>query len=467
MEIFIFEIFILNILISFSENLIVLPFKTLQNKEPSEFKYPLYLMDNLIYSSALIGTPSKNITIFFHSDNFTSNIFYHMCDFVGSSFERKSSSSFKYIKVLNKVYPMENASLVSDKFYFYEDLDLKKTKPYIIPFIYSDNEKEIQGKNFEEHDYTCMSIGLKRNKISYTEHESNLIEQLYKSKNIETYDYTLEYLNENEGRIIIGDEPYIYNTSKIDKKYKVSGAIHDRDKYSFFLNFDSVYMMKNKEEKEEVETLNVKITIESGLILAPDEYKKKIEKLFFKEMKQERKCFNDTIKGNFIYWCDKSAENDIKNKFPTLYFHMQLYYKTFELTYKDLFIEKSGKFYFLIYFKPSSYFNYFEMGKILLKKYTFTFNQYNNHIGYYNEDIKTGEEEEEPKQFFYENKFFWIIIAVCFVIFAFLGFFIGKYVRDTIRKKRLNEVDDDGYDYEQPENEDKRLFEKENNPINE
>ena len=28
-------------------------------------------------------------------------------------------------------------------------------------------------------------------------------------------------------------------------------------------------------------------------------------------------------------------------------------------------------------------------------------------------------------------------------------------------------VDDDGYDYEQPENEDKRLFEKENNHINE
>ena len=129
MEIFIFEIFILNILISFSENLIVLPFKTLQNEEPSEFKYPLYLMDNLIYSSALIGTPSKNITIFFHSQNFSSNIFYHMCDFVGSSFERKSSSSFNYIKVINKVYPMENASLVTEKFYFYEDLDLKKTKP--------------------------------------------------------------------------------------------------------------------------------------------------------------------------------------------------------------------------------------------------------------------------------------------------------------------------------------------------
>ena len=147
-----------------------------------------------------------------------------MCDFVGSSFERKSSSSFNYIKVINKVYPMENASLVTEKFYFYEDLELKKKKPYIIQFIYSDNEKEIQGDKYEEHDYTCMSIGLKRNRLTMYEPETNFIERLFKSKYIETYDFTLEYLTENEGRIIIGDEPYIYNTSKSDRKYKVSRA---------------------------------------------------------------------------------------------------------------------------------------------------------------------------------------------------------------------------------------------------
>ena len=109
----------------------------------------------------------------------------------------------------------------------------------------------------------------------------------------------------------------------------------------------------------------------------------------------------------------------------------------------------------------------FEIGKILLKKYTFTFNQYNNHIGYYNKDIKIEGEDDEEKISFWENKYLWIIVSVLVIIFAGLGIFIGKKVRDNNRKKRLNEVDDDGYDYEQPENEDKRLFEKENNPINE
>ena len=469
MEIFIFEIFILNILFSFGESFIVIPFKTWQKEKPSKNDSPLeiltFLENNNIYSTSLIGTPSKNITIFFHSQNFSSNIFYHMCDFVGSSFERKSSSSFNYIKVINKVYPMENASLVTEKFYFYEDLELKKTKPYIIQFIYSDNEKEIQGDKYEEHDYTCMSIGLKRNRLTMYEPETNFIERLFKSKYIETYDFTLEYLTENEGRIIIGDEPYIYNTSKSDRKYKVSGAIFDKRKNSFYLNFDNIYMMNNKGQKEEMTTLSAKVLIDLGVIIGPEDYRKKIKELFFDNL--EGKCYEDkNNSGKIFYYCDKSAENDIKNNFPTLYFHMQLYFKTFELTYKDLFIEKNGKFYFLIYFKSLNYFNYFEIGKILLKKYIFTFNQYNNHIGYYNEDIKI-EGEEEPKKSFWQNIYFWIIIGVLFVIFAFLGFFIGKKVRDSVRKKRLNEVDDDNYDYVQPENEDKKLFNSEKNAINE
>ncbi len=47
------------------------------------------------------------------------------------------------------------------------------------------------------------------------------------------------------------------------------------------------------------------------------------------------------------------------------------------------------------------------------------------------------------------------------VIFAGLGIFIGKKVRDNNRKKRLNEVDDDNYEYEQPENDDNKLFKNE------
>ena len=44
------------------------------------------------------------------------------------------------------------------------------------------------------------------------------------------------------------------------------------------------------------------------------------------------------------------------------------------------------------------------------------------------------------------------------VVFAILGFFIGKFVYDKVRKKRINEVDDDNYEYASQQNkEDNKL----------
>ena len=145
---------------------------------------------------------------------------------------------------------------------------------------------------------------------------------------------------------------------------------------------------------------------------------------------------------------------------------MKQFVKVFELTYKDLFKEKNDKLYFLMYFKNMNYNPYFEIGSIFLKKYSFTFNQYGNHIGYYNEDIKIEGEEEEPKSF-WENKYLWIIISILIIVFAILGYIIGKKVKDNERKKRINEVDDDNYDYNEPENDDKRLFKSDTNNDNE
>lgn len=34
----------------------------------------------------------------------------------------------------------------------------------------------------------------------------------------------------------------------------------------------------------------------------------------------KEKCTEYYNQSKYFYWCDKSAENDIKNNFPTLYF---------------------------------------------------------------------------------------------------------------------------------------------------
>ena len=194
-----------------------------------------------------------------------------------------------------------------------------------------------------------------------------------------------------------------------------------------------------------------------GIINGPNEYKELIKRHFFNDLIKEGKCFETiTTDKKTIFFCNKSAESNIQNDFPTLYFEMKQYNKLFELTYKDLFREKNGKFYFLIYFGEYSYGEYFTIGTIFLKKYFFTFNQETKMIGYYNEDLPGGKKNKNRNNndnilFFSNYKYLVISIGVLIIIFGAVGFFFGKMVYDRVRKKRINEVEDN-YDYFPEEN---------------
>ena len=105
---------------------------------------------------------------------------------------------------------------------------------------------------------------------------------------------------------------------------------------------------------------------------------------------------------------------------------------------------------FNLFRKFKIYNNYFEIGKIFLKKYTFTFNQDSRIIGYYIKTQNHNNDTIEEKGFFYGTTFIVLIVCVI-VIFSVGGFFIGKYIYDKMRKRRMNELDD-MYEYK-PENE--------------
>ena len=124
-----------------------------------------------------------------------------------------------------------------------------------------------------------------------------------------------------------------------------------------------------------------------------------------------------------------------------------------------LFRTKHDKIFFFVYFRTYSLGNYFEIGKIFLQKYSFTFNQETKMIGYYNFDLPGGVvQDDEEKKSIFQNVYVWIGISVVVVVFAVLGFFIGKFVYDKVRKKRINEVDDDNYEYASQQNkEDNKL----------
>ena len=472
---FLQNIFIISfILINLCSSIIVIPFKTYIQNEPDKFSSSSdmfsYWSKNIIYSNALIGTPPQNITIILNSQSYSSSIINHMCDLPNSFYDKDKSNSYTHEKYINSYSTMSNASLIRETLHLYNDLNTNKLVPYNdIRFIYSQNREEDQGKTYEYHPYTCMNMGLQLGWTYTNDYQANFISQLKKRLNItETYDFTFEYLNKTDGRIIIGNEPHFYNKKKYsDMQYRISGAVDNegRNQRDFFLNFDSInlyYKINGKYYNDTISMVkSIKFLIDMGLVYAPNEYKNNIDRIFFNDMKRNGKCFEEQTKDNLIfYYCDKTlAENDIKNNFPTLYFEMKQFHKTFELTYQDLFRTKHDKIFFLVYFRTYSLGNYFEIGKIFLQKYSFTFNQETKMIGYYNFDLPGGVvQDDEEKKSIFQNVYVWIGISVVVVVFAVLGFFIGKFVYDKVRKKRINEVDDDNYEYASQQNkEDNKL----------
>ena len=162
------------------------------------------------------------------------------------------------------------------------------------------------------------------------------------------------------------------------------------------------HIKKKKNGKKEIinEQISIiralKIKFDLGLIIGTNEFRSLIKKLFFDNLITEEKCFEEKIKKDndgdmYIYYCDKKLTEDfIKNEFPSIYFNVKVFNKTFELTYKDLFREKDGKLYFLMYFDSPNFSRFITVGSIFLKKYFFTFNQDYKMIGYYNEDLPGG-----------------------------------------------------------------------------
>ena len=451
------------------QSIIVIPFKTFQNPEPEKFKNNsdifIYWAKNILYTTTLMGTPPQNITLLLNSQSFGSSIFYHMCDVPISSYEKEKSSSYFLVKYINSYSTMKNASLINETIYLYSDLTTKELKPYK-PFtiVYSQNEKEEQGNSYEYHTNTCMNIGFQLSWINLHERETNLILQLKKDLQvIETQDFTLEYLTKNEGRIIIGIEPHFYDKEKYyEKQYRISYAVSNEgiNQRDFFLNFDNIFVnYKNKFSgkifNESISLVkSAKIMIDSGMVSAPRGYKEIIDRIFFNDLIKEGKCYKGETNDYYSYFCDKIYEDEIRNNFPNIYFDMKQFHKIFELTYGDLFRIKNDKIYFLVYFRQINFGNFFEFGKIFLQKYSFTFNPQSKMIGYYNFDLPGGKKakEKNKEKKFFENIYIWIGIFIAIFIFGILGFLFGKIMYYKVRKKRVNEVEDDNYDYNPQKN---------------
>ena len=404
------NIFIILFLIQQTLQIIKLKFETDQISIINEDKLDLqFLLKNDIFTKFQIGNPYQEIKCYIKTLLYD----FYIIEQNKKGFYSKNNSNTYY--TTSKEISYFHDSNYKKGYYCFENFNFLNEKN---EYFEISNFSTLLVENINEKNYPCF-IGLSYRDISNDYHR-NFFQSLIMGKIIKSINYSIEYLNENEGEIIIGKLPHEYN-----KKYK------EKDLKWIQVNFDnysSDWKIKfNKIEigNEIFNGSNIGIFIyENNMIFGPNEYKEK----FLKNIFDKNKCFEfRTINGYYYYKCDESVA---LNNLPEISFKSYDLNYTFVLNKNDLIKKINNTNYLMIYFSDYSNFIW-KLGKPFLKKYKFIFEHDKRIIGFYN------------KENLYDNKkiFSYFLIFLCFFIIIILSFILFK-LSFKKRKKRSNEIED-------------------------
>ena len=235
--------------------------------------------------------------------------------------------------------------------------------------------------------------------------------------------------------------PKIFNVNNLRKNNVLLDGYSNS---AWKTEFSQIYFTMNDIKYKVKEGKNAVFAIENNYIIGNKNYQKLIEENFFKNYLDNNICYYEKINNPkyVILICNKDSSFDI-NSFPTLYLYHRIFNYTFELNNKELFLEKSNKYIFLVFFWEYGL-DYFTLGKIFLRKYLFTFNIDSKSIGFYNVKYEEEFRDNNPSTI---SIIFRIIGFIIILIACIVGFFFAKKLYDKNRKKRVNELTDD-CDYE-------------------
>lgn len=221
----------------------------------------------------------------------------------------------------------------------------------------------------------------------------NLIKQLKSKKMINSYVFFVSFpfgnKKINEGQIIIGEYPHVYDPSKFKGKQmhtvKVSRTPSKVMGQNYVIEIKKIFYGENLIVEEQ----EVSFRFESEFFRATNAFKDIIEKDFFNKYFESGECQSEILKDFLIqkiYFICKDSIN-IKTMKP-LRFKIENYYDEFVLNPEDLFIKiNNNKYIFLVYFEKDFWKMTWTFGYSFFRKYTVFFDQDNKLVGFYN-DIK-------------------------------------------------------------------------------
>ena len=375
-----------------------------------------------------------------------------------NGYQYKKSSSFKNLTSTYNPNPNNNNQqfIGEDNIFLFRTInDIKEDKYSCFHNIKFD----IKNINNNNRTYNSVSIGLSLDEESLT----NFIKQFYDKRIISSLLISFEYNTNNiikgyDGMLILGKYPHqimndIYKEEDLVSFYSNQPSIMHIT--NFFINFDEISSFNNNKSNILFNDKRAILSLNSGLLLGTIEYLDFIEKNFFGKYIKLNICQKYITNTGFIsdfiiISCDKNEKIKFED-FPNLNFYMNLENLVFEFTYKDLFIEKKNKYYFLVVFETKNLI--WRLGKPLFSKYTFFYNGGAKTIGFYKKKITKEiiNKKDKDKALKIEVNivkiFIFIILFIIFIfLMSFLAYHYGKK-KNFIRKKLANELDDDNYNY--------------------
>ena len=445
-NIIIFYFFLLKYIFSY----IIFPFKTQRQQLIDEDKNIsqlfMSLLDNNIFINLEIGEPNQTIKIFLLSDK---NEFYLLQKLKNDTLNNNSNDNIYDINFdLNEFYDIEKSKsliITNESIFSYpENIHLGNGSYDYIHLKTNENEKIKKKIPFilyfrQKRNDIPGAIGLNAI-LDESDKKYNFIDNLKKNDIINSYFWMIKYTSEFEGNLIIGEQPHIIDPLNYkEEELIISYPFLDDLMINWGLIFDNIILG----EKNFRQYHDCHFKYEINYIKGHSEIENELD-IYFNEFIHNGTCYKEKVNytDNIyrFFYCNKEKYNENMKYFPKLKFYHYEFNYTFELNYKDLFIEKYDKLILMIFFDKFP-FDIF-LGKPFLKKYSFLINQDTNLLGYYIKKNKNNN-IEKPNNVNFILKIILIIFGV--VILLSLGVFIGKYYYKE-RKKNKNIIDEE-YDY--------------------
>ena len=436
-----------------------------QNNSPSDLIdtenrksfYTVFQLGNPIQKVPLIINPTSNYYIInsINHNNYTSR------DHNKYNFSKNFLTEYDYFSEIKsdsaklnwcrecEYFPYSECCSFNEDIIFYEDFD-KKSKKVNINFESMSNCK----------DNITGQIGLNLYDLKQRSYNT-FLGILNNSKLIENFNWYFDFnsINDKEAQLVIGSLPHIDHPSLFSSKNLFfTNSLIVTGKELTQMRFTRIFINDNNENENEINefSTNAELSYDSNIISSDSKYKQYLyEKM--KDLFEEKVCFSEIIKdfdylgNNTFFYCKN--ETNVKDKLkqiikPIYFFSNDLNY-TFEITPKEI-IKENGA-YIIIQIIFPNFSSKWNLGKIFTSKYKFVFNQKNKQIGFYHTENPYNVDNISINY----NQIIWIIssiICFCFIL-IFFGYYIGKYLNQT-RKKRANELVDD-FDYVENNNDEK------------